>query len=68
MIIIGHIVMLLYQMHNKNLGGARKGSGRKKLDDSVKSKSRTISLSDADWAIFKLKGATKWLRKILNNQ
>lgn len=47
-------------------GGKRDGAGRKKsVPDSEKSKSRTISLTDADHAIFMSLGGSKWLSKIL---
>lgn len=49
----------------KQKGGARPGAGAKPKADSEKAKSRTITLSDADWEVFKNNGGTKTLRRLI---
>lgn len=50
---------------NGKHGGKREGSGRKAVDPELKSKSRTVTLNDSDYEIFKEMGGSKWLSQIL---
>ncbi len=47
-------------------GGKRAGAGRPVVEDLAKR--RTIRLTDADYAKFKLLGGAKWLRKKLKEE
>jgi len=45
-------------------GGARNGAGRPTVED--KAKMRTMRLTDAEYAKYKLLGGIKWLKSLLN--
>jgi hypothetical protein len=50
-------------------GGYKHGNpgGRKKIDDSLKSKGRTVRMTDTEWEKLKALGGSNWIREKLNN-
>lgn len=47
--------------------GGWRGGVKPTLPQELRTKKRTISLTDAEWEKFRQKGGAKWLRTLLND-